>query len=170
MSTTGHLFPHTISQKCFLFLPWNSSSSLASPGDLLFILTLEFTSSSPGIAWLGQASPSHWQSQPVSLEKNSPCLLCSPHGPVGEGRTLLLPLWRCVVWECGRVVAWWWPWLKASHVSGVALGRRLSGNCFLYSPLPRSKSSMFLQQALPFHVWYSERVNISECYSELHSL
>lgn len=122
-------------RSAFLLLPWSSSNSLASPGDLLFTLTSEFTSYSPWIAWLGQASPRHWWSQPLSSEKNLPCLLSRPHGPAGEAGPCCSPGEDVWCERCGHVVAWRWPWLKASHVSGVALGRRLSGNCFLYIPL-----------------------------------
>lgn len=157
--------------RCFLFLPYSSSSSSGSPGDIPFTLTLKSASRAPQIAQLRQESPCHWQFQPVSSEESLPCLLSGTHAPSGGVRTPLLPVWKCVVWEG---VMWHGGDLgsKSSHVSGMGLGRGFSGACFLCLPLffPRSNSSMFLQQALPSHVWYSEVINNFRMVTHFNSL
>lgn len=95
-SSTGQ---REISWKFCLFLPCSSHSCLEGPGTLLFTLTLEFTPFAPQIVQLGQTNPSHWQTQPVSSERNSPC--CSP----------------------AFENVWWWHQFRSQSSSGVALGR-----------------------------------------------
>lgn len=146
---------HESSRKCCQLLPCGSSSSSVSSGEVLFTLTSEFTPCFPQIAWLEQASPNHWPSQPGSSERSLSCLLSTPIPLQGGSELAALPtLWKHVLARVGCVASWW-HMAQPSARCGPGL-KVLSSLLSLY-PLtpPGTKSFLFLQQALSSHLWYS---------------
>lgn len=108
------------------FTPLRFQQFSVSSGEVLFTLISEFTPCCPQIVWLEQASPNHQPSQPVSS-----------HTPPGRIRTRLpSPPFENMCWQewavwHGGDTSW-----RPSQVSGMALGRRFSGACFLSIPSP----------------------------------